>query len=99
MNEGSYIIRGATRNCLQREQSDGRDWFGAKATARRFLTRGKAETFILKVLGHSHDLAVVHLLPKGTIARRERRSVREAIARAVERYDAAPSAKGFRTGV
>lgn len=92
-NEGSYIIRRG-QFYLQREDSNIvvengklRNWFGAKSTARRFTTRDAAERFILNVLGHAYDLVVVHLLPRGTIARRERRAVKAALDRVLKRYD------------
>lgn len=92
MNEGSYMIRRGSYYLQRDSRSPAlcpRDeahgaWFGAKSTARRFTTRDVAERFILKVLGHSHDLKIVHLLPRGTIARRERRTVKEAIERALK---------------
>lgn len=86
-NDGAWMIRagfGYMQRDLPSPRVDTVATFGAKSTARRFLTRDKAERFILDVLGHSHDYRVVHLLPRGTIARRERRTVAEAVKRVAQ---------------
>lgn len=82
MNEGSYVIKWG----LYYLQRDSNDVFAGKALARRFVSRESAERFVRdrETTRFNGDLKIVHLLPRGTIARRERRTIRDAIKRVSE---------------
>lgn len=90
-NEGSYVIKCG----LYYLQRDSSDVFAGKALARRFVSRESAERHLksdeakFNTQERVGRVSIVHLLPRGTIARRERRTIREAIKRVIAKHEEA----------